>query len=92
MAWDEGSFLEGVIAGGISGVGAGVAAAPATAGTSVLIFGAIGAVLGALIKIRIFQSIFFVIALFLLSKLNVLPPYVIIGLIIVFFFWVIKGK
>lgn len=91
MAFNEGSFLEGAIAGGIAGAGAGAVAAPVTGGVSFLILGAAGAVLGALLKLKFIQALLFIAIIYLFGKSHIFPPYVIIVLIILFFVMFIGG-
>ena len=91
MAWDEGSFLEGAFAGAMSGAVVGTVVSPATAGLSIPLLSIIGAVLGALIKVRLFQAIITIGGIYLFANLGILPPYMIIILIIIFLFWIIGG-
>ena len=92
MAYSETSFMEGVIAGIITGAGAGVVASPATAGLSIPILTMIGAVIGALIKIQLFQAILAIVGIYIFGKLNIFPSYMIIVFIAVMAIWILKGK
>lgn len=99
MAWNEGSFWEGVIAGGGTGAAAGAmaggAASAATAGLgipAIPLFAIIGAIVGALLKIRIFVALLLVFILYALMNFVSLPPYVWIIVIVIFVFWLIQGS
>jgi len=91
MAFSETSFMEGVIAGAITGAGAGVVAAPVTAGLSIPILAMIGGLLGAIIKIKIFQAILAVVGIYIFGKLEIFPPFMILIFIGVMGFWIFGG-
>ena len=96
MAWSEGSFLEGAMAGAIAAAGTG-AAVGATSGTllapgpGTIALGIAGAIIGALLKLRIFVTLLLVGIIYFIAKTGILPAYMIMIIIAVFVFWLISG-